>query len=100
MRGTAATRREQSLPVGEEAGEGVLLDRFDFAAQLGERFAADLAEDFGVAPFAMETAGTEAAFEDAAFVRPAGAAAFSTTAGSSAKRSATSRSVNGPWVRA
>ena len=67
MRGTAAARREQSLPVGEEAGEGVLLDRFDFAAELGEGFAADLAEDFGVAPFALEAAGTEAAFEDAAF---------------------------------
>ena len=62
-----AARGEQALPVGEEAGERVLLDGFDFAAQTGERFAANLAEDFCVAPLAMKAAGTEAAFEDAAF---------------------------------
>ena len=36
---------------------------------LGEGFAADLAQDFGIAPLAMKTAGAEAAFEHAALVR-------------------------------
>lgn len=67
MRGTAAARREQTLPMAEEASQGVLLDGLDFAAELGERFAANLAEDFCVAPLPVETGGAEAAFEDAAF---------------------------------
>ena len=54
--------------MGEEAGQGVLLDRLDFAAEFGERLAANLAEDFGVAPLAMKAAGTESALENAAFV--------------------------------
>ena len=68
MRMRAAARGEQALPVGEEAGQRVLLDGLDFAAQLGKRLAANLAQDFRVAPLAMEAAGTEAAFEHAAFV--------------------------------
>ena len=64
----SASRREQSLPMREEARQRVLLDRLDFAAQFGERFAANLAQDFSVAPLAMEAAGTEAALEHAAFV--------------------------------
>ena len=52
--------------MGEEAGQRVLLDRLDFAAQPGQRLAANLAQDLGVAPLAMKAAGTEAAFEDAA----------------------------------
>ena len=63
----AAAWCEQALPVGEEAGEGLLFDRFDFFAEPGEGFAADDAEDFGVTPLAMEPAGTEAAFDDAVF---------------------------------
>ena len=64
---TAAARREQPLPVREKARERVLLHRLDFAAEPGEGLAADLAKDFRIAPLAMKTAGTEAAFEDAAF---------------------------------
>ncbi len=63
----AAAWGEQALPVGEEAGEGLLLDRFDFFAKPGQGFAADDAEDLCVAPFAMEAAGAEAAFDDAVF---------------------------------
>ncbi len=43
-----------------------LLDGLDFLAELGEGFAADGAQDFGVAPLAMDAAGAEAAFDDAA----------------------------------
>ena len=68
MRMAAAARREQALPVGKEAGQRVLLHRLDFAAQLGERLAANLAQDFRVAPLAMQAAGAESAFEHAAFV--------------------------------
>jgi len=53
--------------VGEKAGEGVLLDGFDFAAEPGKRLAANLAKDFSVAPLAMQAAGAEAAFKDAIF---------------------------------
>jgi hypothetical protein len=53
--------------VGQEAGEGLLLDWLDFFAQFCERFAADEAQDFGVAPFSVDTAGAEAAFYDAIF---------------------------------
>ena len=79
MCGTAAARREQALPVREEAGQRVLLDWLDFAAQLGERLAANLAQDFRIAPFAMKPAGTESAFEDAA-LWASRRSAFSTTA--------------------
>ena len=63
----AAAGGEQALPVGEEAGERLLLDRLDLFAQFGEGFAADEAQDLGVAPFTMEAAGAEAAFDDAVF---------------------------------
>ena len=53
--------------MSEEAGEGVLLDGLDFTTESGEGFAADEAEDLGVAPLAMEAAGKESAFEDASF---------------------------------
>src|SRR5579859_3649973 len=51
----------------QEAGEGLLLDRLDLFAQAGEGFAADDAQDFLVAPFAMEAAGAEAALDDTVF---------------------------------
>ncbi len=69
MRVPAAARREQSLPMGEEARQRVLLHRLDFAAQSGQRLAANLAQNLRVAPLAMQAAGPEAAFEHAAFVR-------------------------------
>ena len=53
--------------MSEQACQGVLLDGFDFAAEFGERFAADLAEKFGVAPLAVKAAGAEASFEHASF---------------------------------
>jgi hypothetical protein len=69
MSGAATTRSKQTLPVGEEARERLLLDGLDLAAEFGERFAANLAQDFCIAPLAMEAARTEAAFKHAAFVR-------------------------------
>ena len=69
MRRPAAARREQALPVREEARQRVLLHRLHFAAQPGQRLAADLAQNLRVAPFAMQAAGTESAFEHAAFMR-------------------------------
>jgi hypothetical protein len=62
-----SSRREQTLPMGEEACEGLLLDRLDFFAKAGEGLAADDAQDLGIAPFAMKAARTEAAFNDAVF---------------------------------
>ena len=56
MRVPAVPRRKQALPVGEEAGQRVLFDGLDFAAKLGQGLAADLAEDFRVAPLAMRAA--------------------------------------------
>ena len=67
MRNTA--RREKSLPVREKACQRVLLHRLDFAAKPGQRFAADLAQNLRIAPLAMQAAGTETAFENAAFMR-------------------------------
>ena len=64
MRMGTAPRRQQPLPVGKEAGQRVLLDRLDFAAQLGQGFAANLAQDLGVAPLAMQAARAKTAFED------------------------------------
>lgn len=68
MRMSTAARSEQPLPVGEEAGERALLHGFHFAAQTGQRFASNLAENFRIAPFAVETAGAEAAFQHAPFL--------------------------------
>ena len=52
--------------MGEEAGQRVLLHGLHFAAQLGERFAADETQHLCVAPLAVKAAGQEAAFEDTA----------------------------------
>ena len=64
----SASRREQTLPMREEARERMLLDRLDLPAQFSQGFAANLAQDFSIAPLAMEATGTESALEHAAFV--------------------------------
>ena len=53
----------------EEARQRVLLHRLHFAAQAGQRLAPDLAQDFGVAPLAMEAARPESPFQHAPFDR-------------------------------
>ena len=67
VRGARASRREQPLPVREEARQRVLLHRFHFAAQPGQRFSANLPQNFRIAPFAVKSARPEAAFKHAAF---------------------------------
>jgi hypothetical protein len=52
--------------VSEEPGQRVLLDWLNLAAQLREGFSTDLAQDLGVAPFAMKSAGPEPSFEHSA----------------------------------
>ena len=81
--------------MGEEAGEGVLLDGLDFAAQAGEGLAANLAKDFGVAPLAMEAAGPESAFEDAAL---GGELAESVFDGCGVEGKAVGRLAEGEWA--
>ena len=44
---------DDSLPAGEEAGEGALFDRFDLFSEAGQGFSAYGAEGFVVAPLAM-----------------------------------------------
>jgi hypothetical protein len=63
---SCSARCEQTLPVRKEARQRVLLHWLNFAAQLGERLAANLAENLRVAPLAMETARTESALEHTA----------------------------------
>src|SRR5579863_8085239 len=53
----------------EESCQRVLLHGFDFAAESGERFATNLAQDFRVAPLAMQASRTETAFENTALHR-------------------------------
>ena len=55
--------------MSEKPGQRVLLDWLNFAAQLREGFTTDLAQNFGVAPLAMKSAGAEPAFEHFAFNR-------------------------------
>ena len=50
----------------EETRQRVLLHRFDFAAQLGQRLAPDQSQDLVIAPLAMQASRTETAFENAA----------------------------------
>src|SRR3954466_8689408 len=59
----SAARVQQTLPMGDQTRQGVLLDGFDFFAEFCEGFAPNLAKDFGIAPLAMKPARTEAAFE-------------------------------------
>ena len=63
----AAAARGDSLPACGEASEGALLDGFDFTSQASEALAADLLEDFGVAPFLMLAARAKLTFEEFSF---------------------------------
>ena len=69
MRGPGAARRQHALPVREEARQRVLLNWFHFAAQLGQRLAANLPQNLRVAPLAMKASGTKSALKHAALVR-------------------------------
>lgn len=51
------------MPVSKETSERVLFNGLDLASKFGEGLTADLPEDLGVAPFAMQSARAEAAFE-------------------------------------
>ncbi len=59
----SATTNGDTLPTCGESGEGTLLDGFDFTAKTSEAFAANLLENFGIAPFLMQATGAEFAFE-------------------------------------
>jgi hypothetical protein len=59
----STTADGNTLPARGESGEGALLDGFDFTAKASEAFAANLLENFGVAPFLMLAARAEFAFE-------------------------------------
>ena len=59
----AAAARGDSLPACGEAREGALLDGFDFAAEASEALAANLLQDFGIAPLLMLAARAKFAFE-------------------------------------
>lgn len=52
------------MPTRGESGEGAPLDGFDFTAKTSEAFAANLLENFRVAPFLMLAAWTEFTFEE------------------------------------
>jgi hypothetical protein len=58
-----ATANRDTLPTRGESGEGALLDGFDFAAKASEAFAANLLENFGVAPLLVLAAGAEFTFK-------------------------------------
>src|SRR5664279_3842903 len=64
----SASGREQTLPMREEARERMLLDRLNLPAQFSQGFTANLAQNFSIAPLAMEATGSESALEHAAFV--------------------------------
>src|ERR1700727_1898677 len=57
---------EYTLPVSRQPLQRLLLDRFHFSAQTGQRFAADLAQHFDIAPLTVDAAGAEPSFHDAA----------------------------------
>ena len=63
----AAATGGDSLPACGEARERALLDGFDFAAEACEALAANLLEDFGIAPLLMLAARAEFAFEEFSF---------------------------------
>ena len=54
------------VPLDEEAGERGTVDGLHLASQAGERAAAELAEDVGVAPFALRAARSELAPQERA----------------------------------
>ncbi len=57
MRVRNAAWRKQSLPMRKESCQRVLLDRFNFPAKPGQRFAANLAQNLRVAPLTMQAPG-------------------------------------------
>src|SRR5882757_8954930 len=57
---------QYTLPVSRQPLQCLLLDGLHFAAETGERFAADLAQHFDIAPLAVDAAGAESSFHDAA----------------------------------
>jgi hypothetical protein len=59
----STTTNGDTLPTSGESDEGALLDGFDFTAKASQAFAANLLENFGVAPFLMLAARAEFAFE-------------------------------------
>ena len=63
----AAASCGDALPARGEAREGALLDGFDFAAQASEALAANLLEDFGVAPLLMLAARSKFSFQQFSF---------------------------------
>ncbi len=62
------------LPLGEEAGQHLVLDRFDLFAECGERASPQHTQHVVVAPFALDAVGSELASDDSAlaleFVEP------------------------------
>ena len=101
-RAARAPRRlvPHALPRRQEPGERRLLDRFDLAAQRGERAPAQLTQHVDVAPLAAHAVGAELAAHQAlvGLERAEGAE----RPGSPGRRTGwpASRSMNGPWVRA
>ena len=89
-----------ALPLRQEPGQGVRRDRLDLLAQLGERPAAQRAQDLGVAPLEARAAGPELAVHDAAGRRQPGQRGVD----DGRRRGRTSwrrrRAWNGPCVRA
>src|SRR5207247_9558753 len=58
--------RQNSVPFGEEAGQGGRLDRLDFLPKLRERPPPKLPQDIGIAPLALHAARSELTPQDAA----------------------------------
>jgi hypothetical protein len=52
------------VPALDESGIRRSIDRFDLAAQTGERAPLDLAQDLGIAPFSLSPARPEVAVDD------------------------------------
>ena len=84
----------------EEAGQRVLLHRLHFAAQSGQRLAANLPQHLRIAPLAMKAAGAESSLKHAALVGQLAQRVFdhSGIEGKTVRRLRCR--VNGPWVRA
>ena len=96
----AAARRRDAVPRREEAGQRLLLDRLDLAAQRGQRAAAQLAQHVDVAPLAADAVGAELAAHDAPVGLERRRARRRHAARGRRAGATTSRSTNGPWVRA
>ena len=59
-----AAANQHALPMGFQACQRRLLDRFDLAPQPRQRLLPDLTQDLGIQPFAVNTAGPESSFEN------------------------------------